>query len=515
MVIVALCCGANGVGTPSASAAEPLEVYYDYMTDDGVLSGGHATLETPSSAPSAVQMLTEPLSYNVYTLVDNGPCENRIDLVFVGDGYTALQMGLYAQHVQTILNGMLQEPPLNRYASFFNVHVVEVISNQSGVDEIDNNIYRDTALDMAFDGRQLSIDFVKAWNAANLAPDGDVLIALANSSRYGGIGYTKTCTVSGANASTVELALHEFGHAFAKLADEYYSLDGSVYSGSEPTQSNVSIYTASEMMDQQLKWYRWLDQGGISTYQGAKTKQYGIYRPVNISKMQTLGYPFGAVNSEQFVLKIYETVSPIDQAAPTAASPVMSETTFTVDCRIPQPDTLQFRWRIDGVTIPGAETDNFCPADASAYLLPNTVQTLTVTVTDTTDLVRDEVRRAALMTDERQWQIWTASADLTGNGGMTDLAGFALAWLTDDPAYDRAPAEPDGIVDLLDFAVFAANWNDPPALAPDGAVDMFDLMEMSADWLTSGSPCDIAPAGGDGIVDLQDFAVLTAQWTGS
>jgi hypothetical protein len=522
LTIFVFVCAARAQQEPSPMTADvlqslsndPIEVYYDYI-DDGVLSGGHRVVEFPS-ASTADMLLLETPSYASYTLIDSGPCENRIDLVCVGDGYTAGQMGLYWQQVQTVINAFFQESPLNRYAAFFNVHVVEVVSNESGVDEVDNGIYRDTALDMAFvNDRQLNVDSSKARLAAGSAPGVDVVIALANSTRYGGSGYSKMCIVSGGNASVRELALHEFGHAFANLADEYHYSDGAVYAGAEATQPNASIYTAAQLTAQKVKWYRWIGQTGIGTFEGAKYKQYGIYRPVSITKMQTLGYPYGPVNSEQFVLKIYAGVSPIDDVIPAPNSTVSAGTVFTVSCQSPVPDTLSVSWQIDGVTVPGATERVFCPADFADYLVPNTRQTLAVCVADQTTLVRDEEQRTSVMSDQRTWQIWTASADLASSGavGIGELSGMAASWLTNDPVYDVVPDGGDGIVDLRDFSSFAAVWDNLPVLQPDGAVDAYDLMRMAASWLTNDPACDIAPAGGDGTVNMLDLAVLAAQWS--
>jgi hypothetical protein len=245
-------------------------------------------------------------------------------------------------------------------------------------------------------------------------------------------------------------------------------------------------------------------------------KQYGIYRPVSITKMQALGYPYGPVSSEQFVLKIYGKLSPIDQINPVPNTTLPAETTFSVGCLSPAPDTLKVSWKIDGVTVPGATQRAFCPADFADSLIPNTLQTLTVNVVDQTTLVRDEGQRTSLMTDQRTWQIWKASADLASSGavGVGDLSGMAASWLTNDPVYDVVPAGGDGIVDLRDFSSFAAVWDNLPVFQPDGAVDAYDLMQMAANWLTDDPACDIAPPGGDGTVNMLDLAVLAAQWSG-
>jgi hypothetical protein len=164
--------------------------------------------------------------------------------------------------------------------------------------------------------------------------------------------------------------------------------------------------------------------------------------------------------------------------------------------------------------VPEASGRSFCPADFADYLVPNTVQTLTVSVSDQTALVRDEDQRLASMTEQYSWQVWMPSADVAGipATGLDDLTGMALNWLTDEPAYDTVPAGGDGIVNLPDFFDLAAAWNPVSSTVPDGTVDVSDLMTIAASWMTSDTACDIAPPGGDGRVDIQDFAVLAAQW---
>jgi len=283
-------------------------VYYDYV-EDGQLKGGVVTTVLP---PPAEHFSIEPPLWEVQTIIDNGPSENRIDVVFIGDGYTADQLDLYAAHVETAVAGFFSQQPLAAYAGYFNIHRVDVISNESGVDEPAAGIYRDTALDMAFDcagiDRLLCINYSKAQDAAGSAPQVDTIIALANSTRYGGAGYPGLATAAGANGSAVELVLHEFGHSFAHLADEYDYGGDATYTGPEPGQPNVSIYTAAEQLAQQTKWYRWLDLPNVDAFEGALYSRYGVYRPTSNSKMRSLGRPFEEVNAEQFIFAFYEYV---------------------------------------------------------------------------------------------------------------------------------------------------------------------------------------------------------------
>ncbi len=485
--------------SPSQAAIEQLRqladtsdgtmpVYYDYM-ENGTLTGGKTFMPVPSPPQESLSSLS---AYASYTLINNGPSTNRIDLVCVGDGYTAGEMDTYWQHVQTVIDNFFQEPPLNQYASFFNVHVVEVVSNQSGVDEPDNGIYRDTALNMTFNcngiDRLLCIDYAKAWTAASNAPATDLVIAIANTSRYGGAGYSSLSTLSGDNDASVEVALHEFGHSFAGLADEYHYYDGTTYTGSEPSEVNISIYTASQQLASQRKWYRWMDVSQVDAFEGAYYKQYGIYRPTADSKMRSLGVPFGSVNTEQFLLSIYNKVSPIDQVIPAQAGVHSGEKTFTAVCQSPSPDTLEYTWKVDGITVVTTGEPAFCPV---TFLQPNTIQTLTVTVTDRTDLVRNEGKRSSLMTDQHQWQVWRASADFVPDGVVdaADVAAMGPFWLTNNPQCDIAPHGGDGIVDLKDFAVLAEQW----LISPESPPAPF------AHWALDGNPDDSAGLAYHGI----------------
>jgi PKD repeat protein len=105
------------------------------------------------------------------------------------------------------------------------------------------------------------------------------------------------------------------------------------------------------------------------------------------------------------------------------------------------------------------------------------------------------------------------TADILADGvDFSDLAYMAEVWLTSDQSADIAPPGGDGIVNLLDFAVLAEHWLCGPNILADG-VDFSDLIYMAEVWLTSDQSADIAPPpGGDGIVNLLDFSVLAKNW---
>ncbi|MEE8575660.1 MAG: M64 family metallopeptidase [candidate division Zixibacteria bacterium] len=440
-------------------------IYYDYI-ENGQLKGGVVTTLLPSVN---LDSLIGPLSeWPVTTIIDNGPVSNRIDLVFVGDGYTASELGSYATHVQNIVSGYFAEEPMAAYASYFNVHRVDVVSNESGVDELDNSIYRDTALDMAYGcnntPRLLCIDVGKAVAAASNAPEVELIFALANSTRYGGAGYPDLSTMAGNNSSSVELALHESGHSLAKLADEYQYSDGATYTGPERPEQNVSIYDAAEQIALETKWYRWLDLPNVDTFEGAYYNQYGIYRPTNNSKMRSLGRPFEEINSEQFVINFYKLVSPMDEATPPSQEPLPGDTVFHVIPMEPIDHSLDVQWSVDGVDVPGATGLTFTPTS-----LPIGIHDVAVTAVDNTTRVREDTARATWLTDTRQWQIEVVpepdpNASLNGDCfvDFIDLAIFASQLGARDccsPDWCKgADFEPDFDVDFADLGVLIEQW---------------------------------------------------------
>ena len=386
------------------SASRPF-LYYDYL-EDGALRGGRVALDpaNPLHVDLGPRMRgTDPVT----TLLDNGPVANRIDIVIVGDGYTSAELDTYAADVDEVWPAFLAEPPLATYASYFNVHRVDVVSVESGVDNDPvQGIHRVTALDMTYwcsgTQRLLCVDVGKAINRASSAPDVDTILALANSGTYGGAGYSDLGTLAGHNGAAIEIALHEFGHSFANLADEYEYGGPQVYSGPEPTSANVSIHDEAEIANLFTKWVRWLDLPEVAAFEGGMYSAQGIYRPTINSKMRSLDRPFQAVNSERFVRNVYRFVDPIDAATPPGEYPLDAD--FFVDPVDPVDHALDVQWSLDGTPIPGATGLTFDVT--SLELGPSSgAHGLSVKVVDNTPLVRSPSVRTNWLTETRSWTL--------------------------------------------------------------------------------------------------------------
>ena len=308
----------------------------------------------------AVLLCASPGARAAFDIIaEHGPSSNRVNTFFLGDGYTATDIaaGTYTNHVQSYVNYMfansVNSDPFYRYRNFFNIYKVNVVSNQSGADEPQNGVVKDTAMDATYryDGvtdRLLYVNDTKANALLNAAIAGSgktvrMKFISINDSIYGG-GGGSYATYAGGNSSAREIALHENGHSFSGLADEYGGFT-TPYSGSEPGEINVTTDPTG------AKWSRWKgynDPTGsiVGAYNGGKYYNSGIYRPTQDSKMRTLGVPFNAIAREKIVQDIYRIVRPLDaytSNAGTLFDPVSLAVT-RVDNSV-----ISTQWTIDGV----------------------------------------------------------------------------------------------------------------------------------------------------------------------
>ena len=430
---------------------------------DGVLTGGPIEIDRPASRGAAHDS-AGGLPFT--TLLLNGDPANRIDIVFVGDGFQAGQLASYATVINQRWATMKASEPYVSYLTYFNAHRVDVTSVDSGVDNDPTpGISKNTALDSGFwcSGieRLLCADTGKAQDAASSAPDWDQILLVANSSKYGGAGYLDedVCTFSAFDSSSLQIALHELGHSFGNLADEYDYADGSTYSGPEVPEPNVSIQTQAQMQASGTKWAPWL---GISlpgvgvhgAYQGARYYQFGIRRPTSNSLMRTLGLPFNGPSLEQMIVEIHQATSMLDAASAAVGSSIERGSVLAVTTVEPASHALAKEWSFDGAAVPGATGTTF---DTSTLSVPQSGGTLTLTIVDPTTTVRNEALRAMWMTESFSWTVLPAPClgDLNHDGTVnaTDLGVLLGSWGSE--LYDL---DGNGTVDAADLAVLLGAW---------------------------------------------------------
>lgn len=296
----------TGVRSLSGPIA-PLASFNRIALENVATNSAREKLNSPSLSALAAPSST--------IILETGPSNARMDYVFVGDGYTAAEMSKWKADAQKVINGFMADPLFAANRGAMNVRRVDVASNQSGVDEIDRGIYRDTAMDGQFGcyniARLLCVNSTKVFNLVGsvLAPDKrDVIIVISNSTRYGGSGGA-IATLS-MHAQSSEVALHEIGHTAFKLADEYDY--GTCDLSREPSEGDVSLnYTRN------VKWGNLIQagtpvptplntypNGTVGTFRGGQYCTSGKYRPTENSRMRTLGYPWHAVN-ERLVRSVF------------------------------------------------------------------------------------------------------------------------------------------------------------------------------------------------------------------
>ncbi len=435
----------------------PLEkVHGCWEGEDGQLEGGVFFLPIDQE----VQAIIEAVE-----LANRGMVDNRVDIVIVGDGYTAGEMGQFHTDADGIIASLFQYEPFTSYEPYFRLTKVEVISPESGVDNDPNQgISRHTALDMAYwcagIERLLCVSVSKAYTHAAAAPDIDQVIAIANSSKYGGAGYPSNNlgTAAGQNNSAAQIAIHELGHSLGDLADEYTYGGPFTYTGPELSPVNVSIFDRDEQLANSRKWWRWMDvsmsgfDGPISSYEGGNYSVNGVYRPSSNSMMRNLGRQFNLVGAERLLHQIYREVSPIDDGTPDQAIVEPTDTLWVMPMQ-PLNHDLQVLWYLDDQLIVGAIQQT--TLDLSTLGLGPGEHTIRVEVVDPTPWVRNELLRDVFMRESRAFVVQGCSliADFTGDGSLNffDVSAFLSDFNDELPSGDF---NNDGTWNFFDVSAF-------------------------------------------------------------
>lgn len=166
----------------------------------------------------------------VRTLVQSGSPANRIDLVFMGDGYTASDADRekFFADVDRLVGDLFSEKTFSAYLPLFNVHAVYRASAEEG---IGRGSAKDTAYGLYRPGETLRAIYPTREGALRescaQAPDCDYPVVIANEDYYGGLGGEFAITTRALASGTVVLR-HELGHNFGDVGEEY---DGGGYSG--------------------------------------------------------------------------------------------------------------------------------------------------------------------------------------------------------------------------------------------------------------------------------------------
>ena len=166
--------------------------------------------------------------YKTIDIVVNGKPEKQVDIVVLGEGYAKEDMAKFKKDAQRFAKVLLNTAPFASCKDKFSIRAVETPSPQSGVNHPHQDIHTRSALSVtygAFDSQRYALGFDnKTIRDAAAAVPYEFTAILMNDSIYGGGGiYNLYITAAADNAFHEYLFVHEFGHHFADLADEYYT----------------------------------------------------------------------------------------------------------------------------------------------------------------------------------------------------------------------------------------------------------------------------------------------------
>lgn len=196
---------------------------------------------------------------DVWTILENGDPAVKVDILILGDGYTKDESSGFRADVTKVMDVFFATEPYASRKTDFNVRAIHAAAPYSGITRPRAGVFRDSPLAArynTFDSERyvLTLDD-RAWRDVAAAAPYDFVIILVNERKYGGGGiFQLYCTASASSAFASYLVLHEFGHHFAALADEYYTSPVAYAKNDgkrrEPWEPNVTALSNAET----LKW---------------------------------------------------------------------------------------------------------------------------------------------------------------------------------------------------------------------------------------------------------------------
>lgn len=288
--------------------------------------------------------------------------DRRINITIIPDGYTYAEKGLLKTHADSLIAYLRNKTPFKEHDPFINYNLVYAYSTQSGTDECDCGVVRNTAFGTGFIyvygacgahanrclfyGTGCDTSWVNNMMLAEMrAPFHDTSVVMVNTARYGGCGGGRA-VYAAANPSAMESAAHELGHALAVLNDEYAGRTGCGTGAGEVNTSDDPAVGA---------WPEWISTLGPPK-QGAQNYNSCIYRPAESCLMRTLDAEYCPVCNQRLSLMTFghpriagrAPVMSLKPASTTSACQGFP-TSFRVGTRLSTPGTVtnSITWTLD------------------------------------------------------------------------------------------------------------------------------------------------------------------------
>ncbi len=196
---------------------------------------------------------------------ENGPAAGKVDIVILGDGYSAKEMEKFRKDANRLSAYLMNTEPFKSHSNDFNIRAIETPAAGSGVNKPHHGVFTRTPLTVhysSFDSERyaLSYDNRTIRDVASAVPY-DLMVIMINERTYGGGGiYNLYTTVSADNKFAEYIMVHEMGHHMAALADEYYTSSVSYEVPEvkvEPWETNITA-----LFDKNnLKWKDLIEAG--------------------------------------------------------------------------------------------------------------------------------------------------------------------------------------------------------------------------------------------------------------
>jgi hypothetical protein len=227
-----------------------------------------------------------------------------LDIAVIAEGYTSSEMEKFRNDVKKLGNYLFNQAPFGKYKNNINIYGIEAVSGESGADVPGKGIYVNTALNSSYytfdTDRYLTTQDIKAVNDYAAYAPHDQIIILINSSTYGGGGVYNYYTASTIDHKlSPEVIVHEFGHGFVGLGDEYGGGDVAYEEfyplKVEPWEPNITT-----LVDFDSKWKNMIPAGVpvptpndpkyknvTGLFEGGGYVDKGIYRSALDCRMRT------------------------------------------------------------------------------------------------------------------------------------------------------------------------------------------------------------------------------------
>lgn len=253
----------------------------------------------------------------------HGDPERCVDVAILAEGYTEAEMELFYRDAATACESLFEHEPFRSLRDRFNIVAVASPSDESGVSVPRLGEWRRTAFGSHFStfysDRYLTTPQVKEVHDALAGIPYEHIIILANTDEYGGGGIYNSYTLTTAHHEDFRpVVVHEFGHSFGGLGDEYF-YDDDVMTDTYPLDIEPWEPNITTRVDLAAKWEDMLAEGTpvptpaaeaerypVGVYEGGGYSSKGIYRPADDCRMRTNTCPAFCPVCERAIRRLIE-----------------------------------------------------------------------------------------------------------------------------------------------------------------------------------------------------------------